>query len=307
VNRPGRRDVARARHTTAGAVRSIESTRVAYSAHVERSALAPLSRTSYVRRVWQFLDWLEAQPEHAQALSEARARNWAVRDYRLALKDARRAPATINAALAAVDDLYGFLGLGAADAKRDRIDPAGPKALAETELRTLLRSIEAQGAARDRAIVALMAFAGLRVGEVGSLEVADVALTARTGQVRVRRGKGDVERTVPLAAEARAALTDWLRERGGLPGDPLFAGPEGASLTVRALHRAVASQGRRAGLAVTPHALRHTFVTRLVRQGLDLPLVAELAGHRSLETTRRYAAPTESDRQAAVELLDVEY
>jgi len=268
--------------------------------------LAPLSRRSYQRRVGQFLDWLEGRPELCEALREPHARDWAVRDYRSCLKDTRRAPATINAALAAVDDLYRSLGLGPADAKRDPVPSGGPRALPEPELRRLLRSIEATGNRRDRAIVALMAFAGLRVGEVAALEVQDVTLTARTGVVRVRRGKGDVERSVALPAEARAALGAWHSERSDA-GAPLFAGPTGAALTVRALHRAVASQGARAGLSVTPHVLRHTFVTRLVRRGVDLPLVAELAGHRSLETTRRYARPTDHDRQRAVELLDLDY
>jgi integrase/recombinase XerC len=61
-----------------------------------------------------------------------------------------------------------------------------------------------------------------------------------------------------------------------------------------------------AGLQLSAHVLRHTFVTRMVRAGVDVVLVAELAGHRSLETTRRYALPTAADREAAVELAATE-
>jgi integrase/recombinase XerC len=52
--------------------------------------------------------------------------------------------------------------------------------------------------------------------------------------------------------------------------------------------------------------LRHSFCTNLVRDGADLVLVAELAGHRRLETTRRYSLPSDADRQAAVEALTIE-
>jgi len=64
---------------------------------------------------------------------------------------------------------------------------------------------------------------------------------------------------------------------------------------------------RRAGLELSAHVLRHTFVTGLVRAGNDLALVAELAGHRRLETTRRYSLPSEADRMKAVSDLEIDF
>ncbi|MGH9223844.1 MAG: site-specific integrase [Acidimicrobiales bacterium] len=58
-----------------------------------------------------------------------------------------------------------------------------------------------------------------------------------------------------------------------------------------------------AGLDISAHLLRHTCLTNLVRGGADVVLVAELAGHRRLDTTRRYSLPSEADRDAAVEAL----
>lgn len=65
-------------------------------------------------------------------------------------------------------------------------------------------------------------------------------------------------------------------------------------------------------MALSAHILRHyvdrhTFLTRMVRQGCDLVLVAELAGHRRLETTRRYSLPSDIDRLSAVENLQIDY
>ena len=61
-----------------------------------------------------------------------------------------------------------------------------------------------------------------------------------------------------------------------------------------------------AGLAVSAHVLRHTWVTNLVRSGADVVLVAEIAGHARLDTTRRYSLPSDADRDAAVEAVLVE-
>jgi len=65
--------------------------------------------------------------------------------------------------------------------------------------------------------------------------------------------------------------------------------------------------GEEVDVAVSAHTLRHSCLTNLVRRGHDLVLVAEIAGHKRLETTRRYSLPTEGDREAAMESLRVEY
>jgi hypothetical protein len=80
----------------------------------------------------------------------------------------------------------------------------------------------------------------------------------------------------------------------------------GLRLTPRSVDRVVRGVADRAGLELSAHVLRHTCVTNLVRAGNDLVLVAELAGHRRLETTRRYSLPSAADRQAAMEALELE-
>jgi integrase/recombinase XerC len=86
----------------------------------------------------------------------------------------------------------------------------------------------------------------------------------------------------------------------------LFVGRQGRRLTPRSVDRAVRGVAARAGLELSAHVLRHTCVTNLVRGGSDLVLVAELAGHRRLETTRRYSLPSAADRQAAMDGLEIE-
>jgi integrase/recombinase XerC len=101
------------------------------------------------------------------------------------------------------------------------------------------------------------------------------------------------------------AASVWLRIRPEVSSPALFVNTAGGRLSVRAIDRGVRAVGQLAGLALSAHVLLHTFVTLMVRSGVDVVMVAELAGHRSLETTRRYSLPTEADREAAVELAAI--
>jgi site-specific recombinase XerD len=134
-----------------------------------------------------------------------------------------------------------------------------------------------------------------------------VLISARKGLLNTRSEKGDVYREVPLNPSCRQALIDWMSQRAAVDSEPaLFIGPQGRRLSARAVDLVVRSVAARAGLQLSAHVLRHTCVTNLVRSGNDLVLVAELAGHRRLETTRRYSLPSAADRQAAVDALELE-
>lgn len=138
-------------------------------------------------------------------LMAPRARDVAARDYKRYLKvDRGLSPASVNQALAAMDSLFRFLGLGAAIVRREELARAAPKALDVDEQRGLLRAAE-EFTARDRAFVALLLFSGLRLSEAAALGVADVRISARKGLVVVRSGKGDAYREVELNALLRDA------------------------------------------------------------------------------------------------------
>jgi site-specific recombinase XerC len=235
------------------------------------------------------------------------ARDSAARDFKRHLKVERGwKPASVNLALAAVDHFNRFIGLGPANVKREPLPQAAPRALAVERQRELLRAAEASRA-RDRAIVTLLLYTALRLKELVSLDVDDVSISARTGLLMIRSGKGDLYREVPLNPSSRRALADWLRERTAAEEErALFIGPQGRRLSARAVDLVVRSVATRAELKLSAHTLRHTCVTNLVRSGNDLVLVAELAGHRRLETTRRYSLPSAADRQAAMDALEIE-
>ena len=216
----------------------------------------------------------------------------------------------MNLALAAVDHFNRFLGLGPAQVARENLPGEAPRALEPEERKRFLRCVERSGSIRDRAMVMVLLYSGIRVSECAALDVDDVAISARKGRLEVRHGKGERRRAIPLNAAARDALAAWLGERDRLtrPSErALFVNRSERRISTRGIGEAIRKLGAEVGLYVTPHVLRHTCLTMLVRDGSDLVLVAELAGHARLETTRRYTLPSERDRQAAVDAIVVEH
>jgi site-specific recombinase XerD len=282
-----------------------------YLEWLEGRPLAARSRQAYGHQVRRYLAWLGARsPVDGDPLAEGGARDWAVRDYKRHLKAVERwKPASVNLALAALDSFYTQLGLGRPVVRREDLPASAPRALTEEQQRRLLRMAE-RVSARDRAIVVMLLYTGLRLAELVALGLDDVRVSARKGLVIVRSGKGDAYRELPLNALVRQVLEEWLGERQARAAEgerALFIGRSGRRLSKRSVDDVVRRLGQDAGVTLSAHVLRHTFLTRMVRQGSDLVLVAELAGHRRLETTRRYSLPSDADRLLAVERLQIDY
>jgi site-specific recombinase XerD len=279
-----------------------------YQEHLQRQPLAALTRDAYRHHVERFGGFLVGwSGDFGDPLTDPHARDFAVRDFKSHLKRVgKMAPSSINLAIAAVDSFYRDLGLGRPNVKREALPALAPRALEPEELKRYLRAVERLASVRDRAIVGVLLNAGLRVSEASGLQVDDVQVSARKGTVRVLEGKGGVYRTVPLNTEARESLAAWLQERRTrqVQTQALFLSRTGMPMDRRSIDLVVRGLGAEVGLVVSSHRLRHTFCTRLLREAkADLVLVAELAGHRRLDTTRRYTLPTEADRAAAVEAL----
>ena len=169
---------------------------------------------------------------------------------------------------------------------------------------------------RDRAILELFYASGLRLSELVDLDVESVNLAGRVARVR---GKGRKERLVPFNTAASAAIRAMLADRLGLPavavarltpadrhrrrGQPLFLNLRGGRLTTRSVDRIVRRYVRDANIAqlISPHALRHTFATALLRRTGNLELVRRALCHRAVATTSRYLRIEDEELRAALE------
>ncbi len=285
-----------------------------YRRWLRRQPLAARTTDAYRAQVAGFLAWLAGSEHGGAALSEPAVRDRAVRDFKRHLKKRRLKPATVNQALAAIDNFYRSLGMGPPDVRREALAQVAPRALDEDAQRRWLRTVERCPSARDRAIATMFFYTGLRLSELAALDVEDVSMSARRGRVRVRFGKGDSFREVPLNSACRAALTEWTTDGASqlaaadaaVETNPLWLSRTGGRLTGRSVDLVLRRLAADAGLEVSAHVLRHTCVTNLVRSGAGVVLVAEIAGHRRPDTTRRYSRPSEADRDAAVEAVLVE-
>ena len=184
-----------------------------YAAALRAAPLSEQTRRTYASKVRQFLAWLATGDLDEDPLTSADGRDWAVRDYRTHLQAVlKRSPATVNNALAAVNDFYIRLGLGPASAARVEITAAAPRALdARAQLR-YLREVQRCPSPRDQALALVPFYAGARISEIVALDVDDVARSARQGVLRIF-GKGQRVRHIPIHPQLRTALTGWLDER----------------------------------------------------------------------------------------------
>lgn len=160
---------------------------------------------------------------------------------------------------------------------------------------------------RDAAVLQLLYQAGLRRGEAVGLDVR----AWEDAEIRVRRGKGQKFRVVPVNAALDAALRRWLEARRRRAGALLCRVDARDRIVSRqalqpaAIGQIVSILVERSGVdMLTPHDLRRSFVSELLDRGADLAIVQQLVGHSGPATTSRYDRRGAPARRRAVELLE---
>jgi site-specific recombinase XerD len=271
----------------------------------------------YAQDMTLFADWFQqanGEPLSPQSLTRVDARQ-----YRQYLLNEHARPATINRKLAALRAYSNWAKESGQvefslvnGIKNVEEQTTAPKWLNRKDQDKLLRELEKEvnaaqtkaekrQAIRDRCIVVVLLNTGLRVSELCALELVDVVIRDRSGEVRVRQGKGSKARTVAVNKDARAELDEWLAVRPKTDNQGLFINKYGEPVSVRIVQRMIEEMGRRAGVEATPHTLRHSFAKNLVDSGVSLEKVAMLLGHNKLDTTMVYTTPSQNDLANAVE------
>jgi integrase/recombinase XerC len=220
-----------------------------------------------------------------------------IRSY-LAYLMKRATRATAQRHLAAIKSFFRHreVNTGASNPARGLRSPRRekhlPAILAEDEIVDLIGDLPGHGeraAFRDRAMVETLYSSGLRISELVALDWPD--LDAEMGLLRVRHGKGNKERIVPIGEPAIKALEAWRRNMpAAAESGPIFTNLRGRRISTRSVELIVARLLARSGVAkrITPHGLRHSFATHLLDHGADLRPIQEMLGHASLATTQRY-------------------
>lgn len=233
----------------------------------------------------------------------------AIVSYVLDLKDRRYAEASVARKVAAVKSFFQFLQAEGAiqrnpteSLESPRVGKSLPKPLTVQQVDELLEQPSKRKtpeALRDRAMLELLYATGLRVTELVSLDLDSISLDPRSPSARCL-GKGAKERAIPIHEQALRALVGYLNDgRGRLVKNKreraLFVNRRGERLTRQGFWLILKHYASEAGIngSVTPHSLRHSFATHMLRGGAPLRNVQELLGHANISSTQVYTQITD--------------
>jgi integrase/recombinase XerD len=181
-----------------------------------------------------------------------------------------------------------------------------PRVLSQEEARKLVNACRSKTKQdrKERIIILLLYGCGLRTSELCNVNVQDIDQERR--ELLVRKGKGDIQRKVPVPEGVWTELLAYICARGGKRGALLKTETRHARYRVHLVGKTVRETSRRAGLqtGITPKVLRHSFATHLMEAGVDIGMISQLMGHRSPRETGIYLHSGKTSRRNAVERLD---
>ena len=241
---------------------------------------------------------------HAPVESLAELDKDVIVNYIRALNERQYAKATVARKVAAVKSFCAFLldhgditANPTAAVSSPRAPKPVPKPMSVDEVDALLHEPlknETPEAVRDAAMLELMYATGMRVTELVSLNLDSLHIAPAPAYVRCV-GKGSKERTIPVYEQAVDALDRYLddsRQRllKNRPQTALFVNRRGERLTRQGFWLILRQYAKSAGITahVTPHTLRHSFATHMLRGGASVRDVQELLGHANVSTTQVY-------------------
>ena len=279
-----------------------------FEGHLTSTSLAPATVVNYTADLRAFLRWSEASGA-TRALADPSAdgpfdlASTDIQAYCSYLQHTKKhVPATINRRLQALRKFYDF-------AIQQGWTPANPasdvqllsevvsdrsRGLTADDVERLLAAVRksrTRRANRDWAIFQVLLHAGLKLGELTQLRLADLELGAESPYLCVFHNSGNPgRRTIPLEGEVCDALRAYLPQRQAAPGvDYVFVNRDGNPLSTRTVQRLLHQYAQAAALEnLTTQSLRYVYATRAYEQSGDLKTVARLLGHRHLATTIRY-------------------
>lgn len=269
---------------------------------------SPLTIQAYRSDLSQFIESLN---EQGASLSVEEIQTGEIRNFVVSLQARGLKPATIARRINCLRSFFHFLWTNEYVPRNPCVKIRTPKqerklpmVLSKGECRALLeaayKSHYTMLGFRDRAIVSLLLYTGVRRAELLNLRLDDLDL--KQGWVRVRREKGKKMRLVPLVPEAIAAIEDWLEFRPACQHQSLFTTLARKPLGrhgLQALFRKALRNASITRTGITIHTLRHSFATLLLRNGCDLMSIKEMLGYASLESTAIYLHVDMSSLQAA--------
>jgi len=207
----------------------------------------------------------------------------------------------------ALESFFSFLGLNELSKLKPPKRPQRvPTYLTDEDVRALIREAESL---RDKVIIEMLAYTGVRVSELCHLRISDIDLTRKS--IRIRSGKGDKDRIVLFKDNILTDLNLYIHEiKSQNPkAEFLFPTKKSKYISTISVERIIRKLAKSAGMdkKVTPHVLRHTFATSLLRNGADIRIIQVLLGHSSISTTQIYTHVDSNDLRKSYEKYAPDY
>jgi integrase/recombinase XerD len=260
-----------------------------YIAELElRADISPLYLTACKQRLHALQAWLDGRPISANAAKQ----------FLADMRDRQYQQKTIKAYYAAIKPFLEYLRIPLK--MRFRHQKHLPTYHPSQHIDKLIAAADARvdrwahlKKERDKLIVLVLAYTGLRRAELARLTPSDIV----NDYIHVRSGKGDKDRVIPLAQDLREPLLSYIQTQGINPTATIFqVGPKHIYTIIR-------NYARAAGLDMSPHALRHYFATALLERGAPLTAIQQLLGHATIATTAVYLDMVPTHLRSSMSLL----
>lgn len=255
----------------------------------------------YIQSVSGFLNWFD----ESKGVEFKKLHRENVQDYISFLKTVKKSkPKTINTKINALMKFNEYLVESNVQesivlTKKDYVKIQQQYAsLAKVEYKDVEKFrqlILDSGSKRNYAIITLLAYAGLRISEALNLKMDDFNLTTR--DLIVQEGKGNKTRTVIINDKVKTSIQAWKRERKekGIENEYLFVSNRNKRIDRTTINKLFSKYKDEIGKEITPHDLRHFFVSHALNNGMKIHIVASQAGHSNIHTTMLYANPSRQD------------
>jgi len=265
----------------------------AYGAYLRREEKSAATREKYLHDVRSFARWLAGRPVTREAVA-------AWKDHLLAL---RYAPTTVNAALAALNSLFRFLGWEDCRARslkvQRRLFRPAERELTRGDYDALIAQARREGRTRLALLMETICATGIRVGEVKYITLE----AAQAGRAEIAL-KGKI-RMILIPGKLCRKLEKYAKGQKIASGE-IFLTRSGKSLSRRQIWAEMKALCEKAGVEpskVFPHNLRHLFATVFYKACKDIARLADVLGHSSIETTRIYLLTSGTEHRRQLDLL----
>ena len=258
----------------------------AFASHLVRAERTPATIEKYLRSVRAFFLYLDGRPVTKDAVVAWKEHLQSMGGY---------SPSTVNASLAAINDLFTFLGWSDCRAHylkvQHRLFRDAGQELGREDYERLITAARESGRERIALVMETICATGIRVSELIGLNIDDVSLPGSF----IRCESGEKMRIIPIYPEALQALREYIETvRPKMIAVPtehsLFVNVSGERMSRQGFWKIIKHYQEKAHIEkdITPHTLRHSFAAHLLENGADLRSIQQMLGHSDISSTQVY-------------------